>query len=259
MQVIVDLLQLQGVRVTPALQQDAGEFSVSIASLLRADLLRSTEDDVRGEILYFEANVRRVLDIYRNSIVHYLATPSFMARRLLSGPVGDDLRGELAEWLEIFYAEYYVPRGEVLAAHFDAFIDHFERLGWLERTDGQLCSTEKGAPHFAFLAEQTRGVVEVYYATFAAVSGFEGDLTGKVLVKAATAQFERADLLGEVLRPESLNATTIANAIALLERQGVLERALEAPKKGDVAYVRGPGFDDLPALRERLAAALSAR
>jgi glycerol-3-phosphate O-acyltransferase len=257
MQDVVDLLRLQDVRLTPALLQDEGEFAESIASLLRADLLRSTEDP-RGEILYFEESARRALDIYRNSIVHYLVTPSFLARRLLAGPARDELRGDLAEWLDLFYSEYHSPRGEVLAAHFDAFIDCFERFGWVERSDGQLQATEKGLPHFAFLAEQTRGVVEVYYATLAAVSGMEGDLTDKALVKAASAQFQRADLLGEVLRPESANDTTIANAIALLVRRGVLERAPEASKKGDAAYVQGPSFGDLATLWERLASALSA-
>jgi glycerol-3-phosphate O-acyltransferase len=246
------------VRLTPALLQDEGEFTESIASLLRADLLRSTEDP-RGEILYFEESARRALDIYRNSIVHYLVAPSFLARRLLAGPAGAELRGDLAEWLDLFYSEYHIPRGEVLAAHFDAFVDYFERFGWVERSDGQVRATEKGASHFALLAEQTRGVVEVYYATFAAVSGFEVDLTDKALVKAASAQFQRADLLGEVLRPESVNDTTIANAIALLVKRGVLEPATEASKKGDTAYVQGPSFGDLPALRERLAVALSAR
>jgi hypothetical protein len=86
----------------------------------------------------------------------------------------------------------------------------------------------------------------------------EGDLTDKALVKAASAQFQRADLLGEVLRPESANDTTIANAIALLVRRGVLERAPEASKKGDAAYVQGPSFGDLATLWERLASALSA-
>jgi len=258
MQDVVDLLRLQDVRLTPALLQDEGEFAESIAALLRADLLRSTEDP-RGEILYFEESARRALDLYRNSIVHYLVAPSFLARRLLAGPARDELRSDLAEWLDLFYAEYHSPRAEVLAAHFDGFIDYFERFGWVERSDGQVRATEKGAPHFALLAEQTRGVVEVYYATFAAVSGFEGDLTAKALAKAASAQFERGNLLGEVLRPESVNETTIANAIALLVGRGILEPDPGASKKGDTAYVQGPSFGDLPALWERLAAALSAR
>jgi len=259
MQEIVDLLQLQDVRLTPALRRDVGEFSESIASLLRADLLKSSEDP-RGEVFYSEGSARRVLDIYRNSIVHYLAAPSFMARRLLAGPAPVDLRSELAEWLDLFYSEYYIPRGEILAAHFDAFVDHFERIGCVEIRNGRLCATEKGASNFAFLAEQTRGVVEVYSATIAAVAAFEDDMTYKGLINAANEQFRRSELLGEVLRPESLNETTIGNALGLLVKRGILERSSEkVAKKADVAYLRGSDFGNLVALRERLAAALSAR
>jgi glycerol-3-phosphate O-acyltransferase len=259
MQAIVDLLQLQDVRLTPALRQDVGDFSESIASLLRADLLKTSEDP-RGELFYFEESARRALDIYRNSIVHYLAAPSFLARQLLAGPAPGDLRVELAEWLDMFYSEYYVPRGEILAAHFDAFVDHFERIGWVEHCNGQLRPTEKGRAHFAFLAEQTRGVVEVYAATIAAVAAFEGEMTFKGLMDAATEQFRRSELLGEMLRPESLNETTISNVLALLEKRGILERSSEkVAKKGDIPYLRGSDFGDLPALRERLAAALLAR
>ncbi|MFQ5416870.1 MAG: 1-acyl-sn-glycerol-3-phosphate acyltransferase [Myxococcota bacterium] len=258
MQEVVDLLRLQDVRLTPALIRDVGDFSESIASLLRADLLRSTED-ARGEILYFEPGARRALDIYRNSVVHYLVVPSFLARRLLIGAGREELRVDLALWLDLFYSEYHTSRGEMLAAHFDAFLDHFERHGWIESREGQLRATEKGIPHFAFLSEQTRGVAEVYYATFAAIAAFEGELTAKGILKAAMAQFERVNLLGEVLRRESVNETTVANAVSLLLRRDVLARAADGGKKGDPTYQRGPAFDDLPALRELLAAALSAR
>jgi glycerol-3-phosphate O-acyltransferase len=259
MQVVVDLLQLQDVRLTTALRQDVGDFSESIAELLRVDLLKKSEDP-RGDLFYFDEPARRALDIYRNGVVHYLAAPSFLARRLLAGPASGDLRAELSEWLDLFYSEYYVPRGEILAAHFDAFIDHFERMGWMERRDGRLCATEKGAPQFAFLAEQTRGVVEVYLVTIAAVGGFEGEMTFKGLMDAATEQFRRSELLGEVLRPESLNETTISNVLALLVERGILERSSEkVAKKGDIPYRQGSAFGDLAGLRERLAAALAGR
>ena len=261
MQEIVDLLRLQDVKITPALARDEGEFEESIASLLRSDLIRSANDP-RGEILYFEESRRRALDLYRNAIVHFLAAPSFLARRLLSGPSREDLRQELASWIDLFYWEFFSPRGEVLAAHFDAFLDHFERHGRIERHDGELRATEKGAPYFRFLAEQTRGVVEVYYATFAAVLGAEGPLLSKALQKAAQEQYQRSDLLGEVARPEAANPVTFANAVDCLVRTRVLERAPAGPlgeRSRDVAYVRGEAFDDLPAMRERLATALAAR
>ena len=210
------------------------------------------------QILYFEEGKRRALDFYRNAIVNYFAAPSFMARRLLTGPSLGELREDVAEWLDLFCYEFFTPRGEVLAAHLEAFLDHFERFGWVERSDGQLLATEKGRDHFAFLAEQTRGVVEVYYATCGAVLGAEGPLTAKGLQEAASAQFDRADLLGEVVRPEAANRITFGNAIDLLVRRHVLERAESADRKGDIAYVRGPAFDDLATLHERLATALAA-
>jgi glycerol-3-phosphate O-acyltransferase len=262
MQEIVDLLRLQDVKLTPALEGDEGRFNESAASMVRMDLMRIVEDP-RGEILYFEESKRRALDFYRNSIVQFLAAPSFLARRLLAGPAGPDLRGELAEWLDLFYHEFFTPRGEVLAAHLDAFLDHFERFGWLEQKDGELRATEKGLPTFRFLAEQTRGIVEAYHATLAAVAAALGEgapVTLKDLSKAAAEQFERAQILGEVDRREAANPVTFANALDLLARQRIIGRAPEQPRgRGDEAFERGEAFGDLVVLRQRLAAALYAR
>jgi glycerol-3-phosphate O-acyltransferase len=258
MQEIVDLLRLQDVRITPALLHDVGEFHESIASLLRSDLIRSTPDP-RGEILYYEESERRALDFYRNAIVHFVAAPSFLARRLLGSGSNDDPRQDLAWWLDLFYHEYFTPRGEVLAAHFDAFVDHFERFGWVERRDGELRATEKGAPILRFLSEQTQGVVEAYWAMFSAVLATQGPLTGKGLARAAREQFERAQLLGDVGRPEASNTITFSNAIDLLVRRGVLTPGVPGPgreRARDTLYERGSSFDELPALRDRLASAL---
>jgi glycerol-3-phosphate O-acyltransferase len=213
---------------------------------------------MRGEVLYYEANRRTALDLYRNSIVHYLAAPSFLARRLLPGTTLDELRSDLAHWLDIFYCEFFTPRGEVLAAHFDAFVDHFERFGWLERDDVDLRVTEKGVGYFEFLSEQTRGFVEVYHATASAVLGMDRGLTTKELSQAAREQLHRNELLGEVASRELANDTTFSNAVALLERLAIIEQDPTASGK-EVPYVRAKAFDDLPALRERLAFALAAR
>jgi len=264
MQQVVDLLRLQDARLTPALARDEGTFDESIASLLRMDLIKTSED-ARGEILYFDESRRRALDFYRNSIVQFLAAPSFLARQLLTGPVGPSLRVELATWLEIFYTEFFTPRGEVLAAHVDAFLDHFERNGWLEREGGDVRATEKGLGTFRFLAEQTRGVVEAYYCTTGAVEAAlaeDAQVDVKELRKAAEAQFERAAILGEVDRREGANPVTFTNALDLMVRRRILAPAEVEPgakgRAGD-AFSRGGAFGDLPALRKRLVAALAAR
>ncbi|MEE8475685.1 MAG: 1-acyl-sn-glycerol-3-phosphate acyltransferase [Myxococcota bacterium] len=261
MQEIVDLLRIQGVKLTDALDPEDGNLDESIASLLPSDLIHLNRD-ARGDILYFEESGRRPLDLYRNSIVQFLAAPSFLARRLLVGPCRDDIRRDVAGWLDLFYWEFFTPRAEILATHIDSFLDHFEHFGRIERVDGELRATEKGLPYFRFLAELTRGVVEVYYATFAAVQVAPGALTAKSLLKAAEEQYERAGLLGEVDRSEAANPVAFTNAIDWLVRSHVLERVIPDKDRGssrDPAYERGDAFEDLVGLRQRLATALAAR
>ena len=100
----------------------------------------------RRDPLLRGSSARRALDIYRNSIVHYLArSPSFLARGLLDRiRPATSLRADLAESLDLFYSEYHTSRGEVMAVHFDAFIDHFERHGWVERSDGPAAGVREG-------------------------------------------------------------------------------------------------------------------
>ena len=195
--------------------------------------------------------------MYRNGIFHYLAAPSFMARRLLRSAGAAELREDLAFWLDLFYVEFFVPKATILSFQLDAFLDYFERIGALERSPERLQPTEKGRPYFACLAEQTRGLLEVYYATFSALLGAEGDVNAKQLERLAAAQFERAELLGEVRRREGVNPVTIGNALDLLTRRGVLE--LRPHDKEGRRYARGPAHEELTALRERLAAAMAYR
>jgi glycerol-3-phosphate O-acyltransferase len=254
---VIELLRLQDVRLTPALAADEpDQYADAIRFLLRADLIESVQD-ARGEIVYWEESRRRALDVYRNALFHYLAAPSFVARRLLRGARLDELRDDLAFWLDLFYVEFFVPKATVLGFQFDAFLDYFERIGVVERQDDRLRPTEKGRAYFGFLAEQTRGLLEAYYATFSALLGAEEGVSAKQLEKLSAAQFSRAELLGEVRRREGVNPVTIGNALDLLTRRGVLQgRAADDEER---RYVRGPAYEELAALRERLAAALAAR
>jgi hypothetical protein len=73
-------------------------------------------------------------------------------------------------------------------------------------------------------------------------------------------QYERAALLGEVELPEANNAVTFGNALDLLIRRGVLAAAPRSgPDRRDALYGRGPAWDELESLRERLATALRPR
>jgi glycerol-3-phosphate O-acyltransferase len=253
---VVDLLRLQDVRMTPALVRDEGEFNESIAFLLRAGLIKS-ERDPRGEILYYEKSRRRALDVYRNVLFHFLVAPSLLARQLQRGATLRALREDLGFWLDLLYRESFAPKATVLGLQLDALVDYFERIGAVERCGDRYQVTEKGRGYIAFLAEQTRSVIEAYCASFSAILVLQGPSTAKQLQKSAEEQFARGHLLGEVRRTEGWNPATFRNALELLTRRGIL-KAVEGERERERSYARGEAFEDLAGLRERLAAALLA-
>lgn len=218
---VVDLLKLQKTRITRALVADQGAFEESIAFLLRSDLIKS-RDDIGGEILYFEESRRQALDLYRNSIAHFLAVPSFLARRLLSGATGDELRRDLAVWQELFYQEFYSPKAEVSAVHCEAFLSHFVEKGWITAREGVWFPTRAGRSVFENLAEQTRSVLDVYALACDVAGQLSEDVTRDEFYAQMAAAFEGAAILGDVTRSEAANNTTFSNAADLLLARGVL-------------------------------------
>ena len=269
MQQIVELLRVEGVGLTAAFESDAPRFDDSIAFLLRADLLQSAPDP-RGEILFYSESRRRALDIYRNSIAHYLATASCLARSILAGSAGKELREDVSVWHELLYREFFIPRDEALAIRCDRLLRHFEDAGWARRDDDQWAATESGEALLRCLAEQSRGVIEAYMACCATLQlkigtdPAEGeeppDIDKKGLRKAAQEYFRNAELIGEAARPEAANDTTFQNVLDLLvERRILAERRTTGRRSSETRYARGDDWGALVEFRERLAGALAGR
>jgi len=273
MQQIVSLLAIQGADRTAALEADKGDFSESITFLLRADLIKEAEGG-EGDILFYDPSRRRALDLYRNSLVHYLTVPSVLARSVLHGATRAQISDDVAFWCELLYRETYVPVEERTEERIDAFLGHFQREGWIEREDGVCLATAKGEPLLQCLERQSRGALECYEATFRAVLEASEPLEKKALQLAAQAAFERAVLLGEADCAEAASPSIFENAAQLLCKRGVLElvdmpapeaaarkrfgrkRRTKAPAR---AYAPGEREAELEPLLERLATARGAR
>ena len=261
MQDVATLLKLQGVRLTPAFARDLGEMREAIGFLERSDLIRSRLDH-RGEILYFEENRRRALDMYRNSIAHFLVIPSILARGTLAGLDRSQVRGELEVWIDVFYREYYASR-ELYFSRGEALLEHFESEGWIESQDDRWVATMAGREPLSMLAEQTRGVVECYDTIVSVLlpwmdSAGDGLLRSGVLKEAQLA-FEGATILGEVRRVEALADSSFDNALAwLVSRQVLKSEVVQTGKRNarDTRYARGEKWAELEAIQSLLAGAL---
>ncbi len=269
MEQIVELLRLEGVTLTAALEADRGQFQESIAFLRRADLVESA-DDPRGEVLYYAESRRRALDIYRNSIAHYLATASCLARSLLAGSTDKELREDVSIWRELLYREFFIPSDETLASGCERLLGHFEEAGQAVCEEGVWSATPKGEPILRCLAEQSRGVIEAYAACCTALSVVLApaedpeapppDIDKKGLRKQAQEYFRNAELLGEAARPEAANDTTFSNVLDLLVERGILiEQRGAGRRSSEMRYARGEAWAALAEFRERLAGALTGR
>jgi glycerol-3-phosphate O-acyltransferase len=261
MQWTLDLLHAQDVRCTSALESDEGEFAESLAFLVSASLVR-VEDDPRGEIVYFEESRRRALDIYRNATSHYLASASFVARMLLPGSSRSELEAELPRWQWIFEREFFAARSHERRGDAARLLAHFNREGWLDEDAGGRLQVKPSAEvFFLSLAEQTRGLLELYTLVCEAVLEVRGAVVARELPKAVEGRFERARILGEAVRGEALNPTTVENALAWLVREGVLVRepVRDDQRSGETVYGPGEEWAALESLRARLAAGLVER
>jgi len=118
--------------------------------------------------------------------------------------------------------------------------------------------TEAGAQWLAFLRAQLQPLVEAYAAVARIVAESKGEGAREAWIKRAQ-EAQREELLtGEAHFPEGVCAVAAGNALELLLREGAIV-ADGNPLRGDTAFNRGPRFDALEGLRERLAAARDTR
>jgi len=260
MQRVAELLVLQGVRLTPAFERDLGELKESLGFLLRSDLLEARRDAM-GEIVFFEEPRRRALDIYRNSIVHFLVLPSILARAALAGCEVAAIHSLLEIWMDVFYREYYASR-DLYLSRGEALLEYMQREGWIEREGSRWVACASGVEILGILAEQTRGVVEGYDVVVGVMRAREGVGVRTEILAEAHDVFESACLLGRARRPEASTDATFENALAWLTVRGIL-RAERTPagKRGgrEIRYSRGERFDDLESIQTLLADALADR
>lgn len=257
---LAELLTLQGVRLTPAFARDLPDLKESLAFLVRSDLLES-RDDVGGEIVFFDESRRRALDIYRNSIAHFLVLPSVLARAVLTGCEIDGVRSEIELWMDVFYREYHASRDLDLSRG-EALLEHLADRGFVVRVDSRWVAGDEDGEFLGILEEQTRGVLECYHTAVRTVWRRNGAGMRSEILADAHRAFESGRLVGEVRRSEAATDATFDNALDWLTSGKILHvEQVATGKRGarDARYAPGEEFSELESLRALLAHALAGR
>ena len=256
---LVELLRLEDIQITSALRGDRGTFSESIQFMVRSGLIKIAEDP-QDEVVYFEESHRRALDLYRNTIAHYFATASILARNLLRGASVKELEEDLALWHDIFQREFFVSPAQFCPEAAGLFLDHFVARGWLRHGEGGYRVEAEGLPILRCLETQTRGVVECYEAICRVVLASEGEFGTKAVFASALVVIHNARRLGLLARPEAANDTTFGNAIELLVDREILlpTTTTGSGSARNPSYARGEKWHRLAELHACLAEAAGA-
>jgi glycerol-3-phosphate O-acyltransferase len=199
--------------------------------------------------------MRPALDLYRAAVGHALVWPGVLALALRRELSRADLHREASAWLDLLASEFFPVEGEARRDRLERVLTHLVARRWVEATpDGALRPTESGSTWLSFLRAQLQPLLEAYAAVARVVAEGRGEGAREAIIKRAQ-EAQREELLtGEAHFPEGVCAVAAGNALELLLRQGVIV-AGGNPLRADTEFRRGPQFDGLESLRERLAAA----
>ncbi|MEE3327859.1 MAG: 1-acyl-sn-glycerol-3-phosphate acyltransferase [Myxococcota bacterium] len=257
---LVKVLEWRNARLTAALWADRKGFEESIAFMLRNDLVEMS-DDFGTELIFYQASRRNVLDLYRNSIVHYLALPSFLSRSLLHGRLPEEISADVARWSGLFYSEFFVPEEQSSPEGVAMLLEEFQSEGWIRSQGGRWAVTPEGRDILTCLAAQTRSFIETYEAVFHVVLLHGGDIERAQVLSEATGALLNARRLGLAGDPEAAMDTSMANALDWLLVRSILSVCVVEDKRSSpkqTLSMPGDRWNELTELRLHLAKAASA-
>jgi glycerol-3-phosphate O-acyltransferase len=213
----------------------------------------------RGDLLQVTPETRSALDLYRATVGHALVWPGVIALALRGERSREELQREASEWLDLLSGEYFPIEGEARRERIERVLAHLAARGWITATAAdRIAPSEPGVSWLAFLRAQLQPLLEAYAAVARVVAESKGEGTRDAWIKRAQ-EAQREELLtGEAQFPEGVCAVAAGNALELLLRLGMVV-ADGNPLRGETAFQRGPRFDDLDALRARLAAGRDTR
>jgi len=246
---LAGMLRFLGVRFTASLERNlVNDFQESMAWLGSHGLVQRLRDG-SGEVLYVPPEKRINVDFYKNNIIHFFLLPSVVARALRAGMEMRQLDQEVWWWLDLYRWEFALFEREALGGEVKRVLAYLETAGALQ---GGVPDREH--PLLVTAAGVLENFQEAYRVTARTISlQRDWPLPREVLLSRVRRAFSVAQALGEVTKPEANSAVTYTCAINRFAELGyIFFQTAERAAKGSKRITRGPAYDQLPALADRL-------
>jgi glycerol-3-phosphate O-acyltransferase len=188
----------------------------ALARFEKGRLLHRLKDD-DGDILQVIEDKRVTLEYYKNGLLHFFVPVSLMAAAVRACREQADALPE-AELQRLFAEQVLLLRSLGQTAQ-----DDLLAYGALRReADGRLCAADPRL--VAELAELTRNFVESYSLVLRAARALRSRDLSVAALPAKIQEVGRGLLaVEELVRPESLSAVNLSNAVRALREDGLLQ------------------------------------
>ena len=250
---LAELLRWRGVELSHSLERNLGRSNFAeITGFLAGSKLLEIEENGHGRRLRVPEERRKVLDFYKNNVIHFFLLPSLLAHAGLRGIPRSELKDELWWWLSLFRWEFPLPEREEVAEEAGRLLDYFRAHG--ASFDGE--RPAMSVPLVHGLSPILENFREAYWIAARTARRLDGEEISEVqLVQRMQRHFEAAMLLGEVWKPEAATNITFGNAVSRLVEMGCLERRTRKSER-DRWIRRGERFGELERISQRIGGAL---
>jgi glycerol-3-phosphate O-acyltransferase len=250
---LVALLRRQGVQLSGFLSRTEDDFKESVAFLEASQLVQRKPDD--AEVILVPAEKRLTLDFYKNNSIHFFLLPALLTRALSTGVRGAALHAEIRWWLDLYRWEFALPERTALAGDIERWLQYFRQQGVLGADGPDALVTDH--PLVRVAGGILDNFCEAYWVVARAIAQLEAaGMTQKAFLEGAQKSYTTSLLVGEVRRPEGNTVVTLGNALNRFAELGLVALG-HATRSRDRRVLRGPEFQNLDHLMNRLAANLS--
>lgn len=188
----------------------------------------SSSERKHGPLYIINDETRSRINIYRNSIVHYLLPPAFASMAILACLKKKEVPYLAAEKVfsaiaDIFSLEFVFDEsfGDIKSL-FRSTVKYFEESGAIKKSSGKIIIKDPGLDELYSFAEMIHDCVEAYLVAGKCIESMEGRHLKKDIVHDVRKTGMKMYQHGEIFLTESLSMPYYLAAISKLTEMGII-------------------------------------
>ncbi len=245
---MLDYLKFTGARITKSLNDPRAAIRETLSSFIEEKLIEIVKHDQDDEgedyeqVFFVPEDKRLNLEFYKNSTLHFLLPPAFIAVSILSRLGAASSKKQITEdytyLRKLFKYDFIYDMELTDVERVKQVLEYLKENEIIIEKDGQFKINKGMEEKLYILTGLIRNYLESYLVTLVTLPDYlEGKKRSeKDLINRITKVGEKMFTRGEITRPESLSRINIRNALNLFTHEEVLAVKREVDGKRQTRF-----------------------